>query len=230
MVLISGVVITVMVAWCGVLFSKPDSYNAVAISGGQPLRWQMLRLQSTTFNNRLPTLKYGIVNESWVAKPPHELSGSQRVRDVVTYESGWPGKAMRTTLWTVEDKGDRHYHLSGWDWWAWIHAAELKQDAAAVYFSRAKYATRVPLPLRPVWPGFALCVVFWSCTAWLAWYSPQVARERLRCRRGVCVQCAYELQGLQTCPECGTFVSKAPVACTVIPTPDAGKTLIGGSA
>jgi hypothetical protein len=67
------------------------------------------------------------------------------------------------------------------------------------------------LPLVPVLPGLAVDTALFAFVAWLALFGHGSLRRTLRRRRGRCPQCAYELGGLVTCPECGTCTSLAPV-------------------
>jgi hypothetical protein len=70
---------------------------------------------------------------------------------------------------------------------------------------------RPRLPLVPVLPGLAVDTALFAFVAWLALFGHGSLRRTLRRRRGRCPQCAYELGGLVTCPECGTRTSLAPV-------------------
>ncbi len=66
------------------------------------------------------------------------------------------------------------------------------------------YAPRI-LPLRPIWPGFAINTAFYAATLWLPIRGPFALRRHIRRKRGLCVACGYDLRGnlLAGCPECG---------------------------
>ena len=61
------------------------------------------------------------------------------------------------------------------------------------------------LPLRPLWPGFAVNTLFYTAVLWLPLCGPFVLRRQIRRRRGRCIRCGYDLRGdLDAgCPECG---------------------------
>jgi hypothetical protein len=62
------------------------------------------------------------------------------------------------------------------------------------------------LPLRPLWPGFAINTVFYAAIVWLLCAVPLALRRRNRIRKGLCAKCGYDLRGIASepaCPECG---------------------------
>ena len=61
------------------------------------------------------------------------------------------------------------------------------------------------LPLRPLWPGFAINTVFYATILWLFIPGPFALRKHIRRKRGLCVACGYDLRGnlSQGCPEYG---------------------------
>ena len=61
------------------------------------------------------------------------------------------------------------------------------------------------LPLRPIWPGFAVNTIFYATLLWLFIFAAYALRRRARRKRGLCVACGYDLRGNlpQGCPECG---------------------------
>ena len=72
------------------------------------------------------------------------------------------------------------------------------------------------LPLRPLWPGFAINTVFYATILWLLTLAPFTARRMIRRKRGHCIKCGYDLSHAEhkVCPECGEELrarSKAPL-------------------
>ncbi|MHC5022458.1 MAG: hypothetical protein ACYTGG_00915 [Planctomycetota bacterium] len=65
------------------------------------------------------------------------------------------------------------------------------------------------LPLRPLWPGFAVNTVFYAAMIWLLIPGPFVLRRVIRCRRGLCPWCAYPVGASTVCTECGAVVGES---------------------
>jgi hypothetical protein len=72
---------------------------------------------------------------------------------------------------------------------------------------------RRALPLRPLWPGFAINTIFYAAVLWIVFAAPGVIKRLRRRRRGQCIHCGYDLRGqsgsgngAQRCPECGKAI------------------------
>ncbi len=61
----------------------------------------------------------------------------------------------------------------------------------------------ISLPLRPIWPGFAINTLFYGTLLWLLIYGLSVMRRFLRLKRGLCPKCAYPVGESEICSECG---------------------------
>jgi hypothetical protein len=61
------------------------------------------------------------------------------------------------------------------------------------------------LPLRPLWPGFALSALGHALIWWAAFTSVVALHRTSRLRRGLCSRCGYDLRHAvhDACPECG---------------------------
>jgi hypothetical protein len=102
--------------------------------------------------------------------------------------SGWPSPhAMR---YFVEWRGTKP-----------VYRGSLA--APPVLVPKDQFGDRHALPLMPVWPGFAIDVLFWGLVSWLLFFAPFTLRRVVRARRGRCVKCGYDMRGLDACPECG---------------------------
>jgi hypothetical protein len=65
------------------------------------------------------------------------------------------------------------------------------------------------LPLRPMWPGFAVNTLFLALAFFAPWSALVGLRNWRRARRlarGLCPRCCYPVTGAQVCAECGDVV------------------------
>jgi hypothetical protein len=69
----------------------------------------------------------------------------------------------------------------------------------------AKYDDRT-LPLRPIWPGFAINTVFYAALLRPVSLVPGMVRRTIRRTRGQCPACAYPIGTSNVCTECGAAV------------------------
>lgn len=114
---------------------------------------------------------------------------------------GWPMLAMwcsfETRTWVIAEDGKRT--------WQPARPTSLYQPSASFQFSLPAGMGDRPLPLRPIALGFVVDTAFYSFAWWSLLLGIPRARRWNRCRKNRCVQCAYELRGIdsQHCPECG---------------------------
>ena len=59
------------------------------------------------------------------------------------------------------------------------------------------------IPIRPVFPGFAVNTLFYAAVLWLLIPGPFVLRRFIRVKRGRCPACAYPIGQSDACSECG---------------------------
>ena len=59
------------------------------------------------------------------------------------------------------------------------------------------------LPLRPLWPGFAINTIFYATIVWLLFAVPGRLRRWRRIKRGLCPACGYPIGFSDVCTECG---------------------------
>lgn len=62
------------------------------------------------------------------------------------------------------------------------------------------------LPLRPIWPGFAINSISYAAVAWLLWVLYAMSIRLQRQWRGRCGRCAYPVGTSPVCTECGSKV------------------------
>jgi hypothetical protein len=121
------------------------------------------------------------------------INGTQR------YRAGWPMLAVtgEEFRWRPQDATRPHREYRG----------------MVVFRDRMKFMPpSIPyLPVRPVWPGFALNTVFFATIVWLLFAAPFALRRWRRVMRGLCPKCGYDLRGAaadaNACPECGGAVN-----------------------
>ena len=65
------------------------------------------------------------------------------------------------------------------------------------------------LPLKPIWPGFAVNALFYAAILWLLIPGPFALRRFIRVRRGLCVACGYRMGEAVVCSECGKPFAQA---------------------
>ena len=109
---------------------------------------------------------------------------------VTQFATGWP---VRTMMHEFRESYLRNFDDPGSERWHWAWPLETNPMRA--------------LPLRPLWPGFAINTIFYAAILWLPVAGLGALRRRRRIKRGLCPACAYDLRGRGTqsltCPECG---------------------------
>jgi hypothetical protein len=130
---------------------------------------------------------------------------------VFSFVEGSPGVRMRESVgWPVpvlghdvvfDSKGDVDHVEWG------VNVRRVRKPLAGLLWSLSLDNRVGALPLRPLWPGFAVNGVVWGAFAGLVrWLRTRTPRA-LRRRRGQCERCGYDLRGLPAattpCPECG---------------------------
>ena len=131
------------------------------------------------------------------------LAGSRRIvsfpDDVLRAPPSWHRIGSLGTV-------DTGFELQvGWPlrsfWCAHIRrgfASVLRVHGVLMPFAEARV-----IPLRPLWPGFAINTVFYAVVLWLLIPGPFVLRRFVRVRRGLCPACAYPRGESDVCSECG---------------------------
>ena len=106
--------------------------------------------------------------------------------------AGWPTRSLSDERWR-RWSGTRQ----------WKHSYSARFPNLFGFFPPVENAT---VPLRPIWPGFAINTIFYAAILWMLWLSPFVVRRVIRRKRGHCIKCGYDLRGAEheVCPECGS--------------------------
>ena len=120
--------------------------------------------------------------------PSPEFASGLTDRDCRMVDArGWPA----LTLWYESDTPD------GWQPTGLAGGIKLSGFwEHEVRFPKA-------LPLRPIWPGFAVNTIFYAVVLWLLICGPFAMRRIIRVKRGRCPKCAYPMGESAVCSECG---------------------------
>ena len=70
------------------------------------------------------------------------------------------------------------------------------------------------VPLRPIWPGFAVNTLLYATVLWLLIPGPFALRRFVRVKRGLCPACAYPMAESDVCSECGKSLAARASATT----------------
>jgi hypothetical protein len=147
-----------------------------------------------------------------------EYKGADREEfGIWIYHAGWPMVGLGWESWrevlrhggggrsqrpgpsaTVRTEG----HPPRSNWWVW---------GIPVQMSTSKQAMLNHLPIRPLWPGFAVNTLLYAAILWLLIPGLFSLRRFLRLKRGLCPACAYPMAGPATCTECGKPLPKGAV-------------------
>jgi hypothetical protein len=125
-----------------------------------------------------------------------------RPSQLVFWRAGIPCKSLSwRTLWEEPTGGGKSIAIailpmSSIDWNGGLALSRAS--------SNAKWPGPKRVPLRPIWPGFAINTVFYAAILWLLFAAPFAIRRRRRIKRGLCPACAYPVGDSAVCTECGT--------------------------
>ena len=128
-------------------------------------------------------------------EPPEGVLGNAAVEG-----SRWPAVAMRTRF----EEWPSVAGLLGRQSFRQVTEGILLTPTAAVRRGCMLYRAKA-LPLRPLWPGFAINTAFYAAIVWLLPLGTFTARRMIRHKRGRCIKCGYDLRGTThiICSECG---------------------------
>ena len=122
------------------------------------------------------------------------------ITDMCIFRAGWPclalgGEALR--IWRTDHEFDRQAFA------VWL--PETSWNAGRDMYSEFNTIKR-SIPLRPIWPGFAINTILYAGILWLVFLAPFQVRRYRRIKRGLCPACAYPIGTSDVCTECGNPV------------------------
>ena len=117
------------------------------------------------------------------------------VYGIAIYKAGWPyhslGAERRMAFTSMIYEWQQGYEWQGSINLRWLRSHNER-----------------PLPLKPIWPGFAINTIFYATLLWLLVRGSVALRRFLRVRRGLCPKCAYPMGESSVCTECGCELPK----------------------
>ncbi len=119
------------------------------------------------------------------------------------WRSGLPLRSLGCDAWAL----DFAWPAAASDWhggWRWAFDVNYKSEMRTV-----------TLPLRPLWPGFALDTVFFAAVSGVILFGWRGLVRRRRLRRGRCPACAYPIGSSAVCTECGEALAGRGAAAMI---------------
>ena len=208
--LLAGAVVNVAVAW-GIAVAVDPPFHPVEHgriwSSGESWSVHILRRTGTLYavSTRVriwpePTPHQDAPDPADVAPrwsgfdtPSADYASGQSYGETIFVDAcGWPA----LSLWYEAER-------DGWSVAGIRGGLEMKPPWSS---SGVLVAYPKVLPLRPLWPGFAINTFFYAAILWLLIPGPFVLRRFVRVRRGLCPKCGYRVGESAVCTECGKAV------------------------
>ena len=236
--LLLGAVVNVAVAWGLAIHSEVNSVNPsrsgftvtrshralpadrigspVPVgSAPGPTHWQVRRLERT---GTVLAVVAVVVFPSGAYVPFEELLPPVRglAEDIRLIEASSPVNWDTPGFFVWDGRGWPCISLSCcWPWWegsVWPQAPiedglRLGSPTAAHPWPYGVHQLR-GLPLKPIWPGFAINTLFYATLLWLLIPGPFALRRFVRVQQGFCPKCAYPMGASSVCTECGRELPK----------------------
>jgi len=145
-------------------------------------------------------------NLSFIASSFREIRQSEEYR-IDIFRAGWPFAAVQSERWreVVFRKT-----ASGWEGPTYRYEGHPARTAWTIGIVPPRNLLAFTddwkfLPIRPIWPGFAVNTLLYAALLWLLMPGPFVLRRHIRVKCGRCPKCGYDLRGKHDvgCPECG---------------------------
>ncbi len=212
--LLAGAVVNVAVAW---VITAATTWPGWSPSGGTfardvnwprsvPDHWtrRASTIQGQVFGWRLDTYQGHALED----RNGEHWATEQFVINITSV--GWPCYVLQSEIWydrVVNDAagvGD-HFRFDGQPpQTPWRRGISL--PSARFGFGLQSWKT---LPVRPIWPGFAVNTLFYAAVLWLLIRGPFALRRFIRMRHGLCPACAYPRGESDACSECGIPLPQA---------------------
>jgi hypothetical protein len=194
--LLLGAIVNVAVAW-GLVFA----INEMRVSGPS-ISYRGIEAANTPYDPPgrwgATKIKYRFLRDEPLSLSPPELSRADEgtFYFLTVYYWGLPARSTMSAVVEKQLVQTGSYTLPQMhSAFGWVVGGE-----PAGSFLRPNV-----LPLRPIWPGFAINTIFYAAMLWLLWLAPGRIRRFIRVKRHRCPACGYEIaEGVgPRCSECG---------------------------
>ena len=114
-------------------------------------------------------------------------------------DAGWPCYALWGLIWewAVPPEPGLHSPLLS-------HSFQLRRGFVAGHWREPRL-----IPLRPIWPGFAVNTLVYAVLVVVVWFAVRAGYQYLtRSRRGLCPKCGYPRGESAVCSECGKALTE----------------------
>lgn len=122
---------------------------------------------------------------------------------------GWPCLSLSGGLVIDWTRSNSHVTIAEREWTITLPPLQPRNSVW-----KSSVAESRILPLRPVWPGFAIDTILYAAALWLGGLASSglrgAIRRRNRLQRGMCPHCAYPIGESAVCTECGKPVTPSP--------------------
>ena len=195
--LLLGAVVNVAVAWgCALGLDLSSAIMATGTDGPDGLgdTW-VIRVWTRTGSVRVSSHRFVGVHSS-------DTTATELVPAWTGFGVPLPQYVSRTELYE-----SRFADAWGWPLLSMWHQTDKAFSPQKTIRAGVPVAGRI-LPLRPLWPGFAVNTLLYATLLWLLIPGPLDLRRFLRLRRGLCPKCAYPMGESDVCTECGGLLPK----------------------
>lgn len=139
----------------------------------------------------------------WMGSTLGMSSGLGPQRTIIHIRVGWPMSAM--AWYDYSDTVQKDAPPLARAWWMGI---DLGRPMPATPPGSKTWRVTPRLPIRPLWPGFAVNSLALAAIFFMLLTGAHAIRRSRRRRQSRCEHCGYQLASLTTCPECGSSSTK----------------------
>ena len=140
--------------------------------------------------------------EAMTTAMSQEWTGPEQGMFDLRIRAGWPLRALEGSRTEPgSTPADRFRYR-----WLWRIGS---MEANPYQRGQLPLIPRFLLPLKPLWPGFAINTLMYAALVWLLLFAPLALRRAVRRRRNRCECCGYPRGTSSVCSECGAALRDA---------------------